>query len=472
MAHRIDDTQPTVALVAPLLGRAPNTTRDSKFSAAADSALRCAVRLSIRVGPAADMLEDGNLQGLDEARQKPWLAVEGETLKERKPVMTQAENTYALGNLLLNYGLLSIPFVFVQSGYAALILVWAAAGVSMGTAKLLGEVLCDLQEAGCTRPDYADMAKALSGPKLAGFMAITAYAEIVAYAWGGLLILGHTLKVLAPGLELEDTILASSLLSLALSVVPDKIYSYTTAVAALSILMACGCVLGSGLQMPHWAEGPQLAGPIENVPSSLAMVMFSCGTHPILPSIFQNTSSKEEFSRVTKSGWVIYAMVASCFGAGAYFLFGGSLLPIATQNIGLDLDLEPLPAATGFAAMSAAFLVFKCQCTQVQLTRPIADSVARVVGLELRRGNGGWKSVVVTIPVVLLFGLGAYVLRHQYKELECIAGGVLMTLNSLIFPGVAYLGVCRPERLAPRLRGLAAVLVGTVIMVGTYVAPM
>lgn len=468
--------RPEMAL--PLLGQPQHTAKETKVRAVANAVIRCAVRVSFGSRHARIMddfvvkLEGGTQHACIEEKEQPWLAVNENVFAAPQPVMTETESTLALVNLLLNYGILSIPFAFVFSGYFALPLLWIVVGLCYCSAQLLGEVLQELRGRGISRPDYSDMATALSGPMLASFIGFVANAEIIVYAWGNLLIIGRTLPRLLSVFALEDTIAACSVCTLVLSAIPDKFYSYGTGIAAISLLMACMLVLASGWQLPEWAEEPRLHGSIIDASTSMALVLFSCGTHPVLPFVFENTSGQEEFKKVTWNSWAIYTTVCSVFGCFAYYMFGDSLYEVATQNIGLDLDLQPLPAGKSFVQMCAAFLMFKLQLSQVQTTRPFANAVARCVGFELKNGNGGWRSFVVTVPVVLVFGAGAYAVRNSLKELECIAGSTIMSMNSLLFPGLAYLGVCRPEKPLSRLCGVTVTLGGAIVMFGPLLASL
>lgn len=470
------------ALAAPLLGVAQEHADDAEFSAATNAVIRCAVRLSMGCESAAcveavwqqmNNIDRTPLRKSHKQRQF-LLPVQDPHQPDDvdKGAMTELEATFALCNMVFNYGLFAIPFVFMSSGHISCVFVFVTAGVCICSAQLIGEVLQELKNRGIDRPDYSDMARELCGPKLALLMGVFANGEIFTYAWGSLLLLGHSFPQLFPAIGMEETIVGCSALTLILSAIPDKAYAYTAFVAAAAIVTACCVLLASGLELPRWSEGSRIAGPVAHLPQSISLLVFAAGTHPILPSIFENTPNKETFNRVARNSWLIWASFACVFGAVSYFMFGDSIRAVAFQNIGLDLDGEHLTSANGFAGFALAWIVFKLQGALVQLTRPVANNVSRIVGLELPAGSGGWKTLVATIPVVIIFGCGAYALRNALQALECIAGCTIMAFTAFTFPGVAFLGICKPERFASRVTGVVTACSGalvTAIMLASHV---
>jgi len=361
--------------------------------------------------------------------------------------MTVPEASFAMANFVLNLGIFSVPMAFARTGWAAVGVITVAGGMCLGTALLLGRVFERLQAAGVPRPTYGDAARAVGGPGLAALMTGTCFLELASYAWGNQIVLGSSLGRLLPGVGSGYIAAGSSLLSLALSAIPDRAYAYVSLTSALCISMACAMVIASGWTLPEWARGEELFHGVDRLPFSFSLVLYGAAAHPCLPLIFQSTSSRSDFDAAVRNGWGLWTACAITFGALTYYMFGDAVQVLALENIGRDLEGRPLPEAEPLSTFAVAWVVFKMQGAQVPISRPFAQALARATGIELRKGNGGLACLALSIPVFLFIAIGAVLLQDNLAELESAAGGVLMSLNAFIFPASVYILMCKLPQL-------------------------
>mmetsp|Transcript_63288 Transcript_63288/g.136057 ORF Transcript_63288/g.136057 Transcript_63288/m.136057 type:complete len:477 (+) Transcript_63288:76-1506(+) len=383
---------------------------------------------------------------------------------EEKGPMTSLEAYFSLINMILNYGIFSMPLVFLRSGMLAALLLPLVGCVCTYTAVLLGRVLEQMKAKGISRPNYGTTARAIAGPTFEALMHAACSAELVIYALGNLILLSRSLESLMPYLDHCHVIAACSVFAVILSAMPDVVFAYASLLSACSISIACATVVASGFDLPEWAGEVQVAGALEKLPVSLALITFNAAVHPVLPWIFNNTASREDYERAMWNGWLTWAMCGTFLGGTVYYMFGDAVQVVATQNIGRDLEMRHLPAAQGLVGFSAAWVVLKLQVSLVPITRPLTEALAEALGIKLPCGNGGVRCVLLSCPVFLALALATQALEHHLAILESLAGGVLMSLNAFIFPSLAYLLACRPRSLFAQAGASTAVAFGVALI--------
>jgi len=75
----------------------------------------------------------------------------------------------------------------------------------------------------------------------------------------------------------------------------------------------------------------------------------------------------------------------------------------------------------------------------VPIVRPITDMLARMFKLGIRRGNGGFNALILSVPVFAVVSAGAYAFEEQIKLMESFTGSFIMNLNAFIIPSIAYI---------------------------------
>eukprot|EP00413_Alexandrium_margalefii_P002893 CAMPEP_0204513388 /NCGR_PEP_ID=MMETSP0661-20131031/1475_1 /ASSEMBLY_ACC=CAM_ASM_000606 /TAXON_ID=109239 /ORGANISM="Alexandrium margalefi, Strain AMGDE01CS-322" /LENGTH=438 /DNA_ID=CAMNT_0051518561 /DNA_START=21 /DNA_END=1337 /DNA_ORIENTATION=+ len=375
------------------------------------------------------------------------LALAANRPKDTQQMMTTSEASFAMASFLLNFGLFSVPLAFVRTGWAAIGVIVLAGGMCLSTGLLLGRVLERLQLAGISQPTYRDAARVAAGERLATLMTSSCLLELATYAWGNQIVLTNSVAQLLPGVDRLYIVAVSSVISLFLSAVPDKAYAYVSLTSSLCIAMSCAMVLVSGLVLPEWAHTEQVFHGVDSLPLSFSLVVFGAAAHPCLPMVFHNTGSRSDFDVAIRNGWALWTACAIGFGAMTYYMFGDAVQVLALENIGRDLEGRPLPEAEWLKTFAVAWVVFKMQGSQVPISRPFMEVVARAAGTKTRRGNGGLACLLLSVPAFLVIGAGAVLLEDHIGALECVTGSALMTLNAFVFPTMVYVLICRAPRL-------------------------
>eukprot|EP00928_Gymnodinium_smaydae_P012112 TRINITY_DN14408_c0_g1_i3.p1 TRINITY_DN14408_c0_g1~~TRINITY_DN14408_c0_g1_i3.p1 ORF type:complete len:539 (+),score=123.34 TRINITY_DN14408_c0_g1_i3:53-1669(+) len=387
--------------------------------------------------------------------------------------LSESEATFSFTNLIFHYGMFSMPIVFAQNGdVTGSLLVLFCVGCCIFTGKLLIDVLDQLRSEGfSTKPGYGDAAALVGGPKLATIMSVAALAELVVYMLGGAMLLGKTLAFLF-GIPFPLALALSALASTALSPVPDKMFAYVSLSSASCVIGVCIVVLISGFQLPQWAHDAEPFGAVSQMPIGLSLAMFCTAAHPVLPAIFNSCESKRCFERAMVKSWLFLGFCVVAFGVSTFYLFGDGIGILATQNIAHDLHHHFIKADSSLIWISDVLLVIKCQFSQVPISREIAECLAKKVGLhEVHEESQGAKKAQNGIDVSMVFvyatvfgvnGFLAWLLQDSMQVLFGLSGALLMNLNAFIFPGIAYLVVCKKQEWAKSVFAAIIVLASTV----------
>lgn len=224
--------------------------------------------------------------------------------------------------------------------------------------------------------------------------------------------------------------------------------------------MTCGTVLASGAMMPEWAQASKLTVPLGELPVPLSLIVFTAAAHPCLPPIYHSCKSRHDFEKATSSGWLIFALISLVFGAGTYFFYGESVQLLATKNIGRDMSQKPIQFFQQLTSFASMGVLFKCQLTLIPNARPLSAWLSRTLGANVHPRNGGIWGILLALPVLSLFAVGACLLQSELKTLASLSGGFLMTINAFIFPAAAYLRICKPQSKVQRIGSKVVLLFG------------
>mmetsp|Transcript_72888 Transcript_72888/g.202212 ORF Transcript_72888/g.202212 Transcript_72888/m.202212 type:complete len:503 (-) Transcript_72888:149-1657(-) len=360
--------------------------------------------------------------------------------------MTAAMATFTMANMMINFGTLSIPSVFVHSGHVMGSLLIVLAGVAcMFTGRLLGQVLERLADAGYSRPSYDDIVTVALGRRFAPVASLVCVVEVSACMFGNLIIIGQSINACIPSLGVENIIAISAGVAAVMSACPDNLYSYVHLLSAFFMSFACIAVLWSGWALPQWAYGLDAVHlNVDSLLTSSSLVLFAGAMHPMLVPIYHSCASQRDFDSAMRNGWLVFIVISIVFGSSAYFFFGDAAQVPIIQNIGKDLTLKPFAPTHDLVAISSICMVVKMQFSLVAIGRSLAETLARVMRVRIRDGNGGLNAFLLAIPCFAMAATGACFLDKQIALIESITGCLLMNLNAFIIPPFAYIRLCNP----------------------------
>jgi hypothetical protein len=365
--------------------------------------------------------------------------------------MTVLEATYTAFNWTMNNGLFSVPFVFASIGFSASGLILFIGMACTTTALLFGDVFDQVRTSGIAQPTYMDSVQAAFGKRLAGLCSVACYAELAVYVVNQVICFALTVKNMCPWWEFESLVAATCLISVLLSGLSDRAFAYTSLVSAVSMCISCVAVLVSGLEMPAWAEASKMTGASQEYPSAFCLILFGAAVHPLLPSLYEGTKSKQDYEHVVCSVWSLWGLWAILWAGAIYYMFGDAVQPMVTCNIARDLGLKRIHSLRWVDTFHSAWFTLRLQIGAPLFARPLVTCIARVLGTSLPHGNGGMLCMVLSIPVFLSLAIFARRLEHKLTWLESVSGSLLMSLNALVIPSLSYLLVCKSAPLYRRV---------------------
>jgi len=412
----------------------------------------------------------------DPASPKTGTAPLGSPARVRAPdgdgaMMSVSEASFTLLNFLMNVGQFTLPVLFVRHGWSAVVLIVIGSMLCAHTALLMADSLVQLMRRGVPTPDYAELAVAAVGQNFALLAHACSMTELLTYNCMNLIALGKGVVSVFPMLSMETAMCLCIAISIGLSAVPDRHFAYIALIAALAILAAEGtCVLG-GLELPEWEEPELLFSHPLQIPSSFALIIFAAGTHPLIPCLMHNTGTREDFRSSILIGWAMFTAISLALGGGFFYIYGFSIQPLITDNTGRDLSLKTVPGGRALQRMSGIWVSVKLLAAIVPVTRPVSQVIARKIGIQLSVGNGGWRSMLLTLPTLTFMLVSATFMQNEIARFESLIGGIAMGFNALTFPTVTYLQICRPKRLEQRMSAYAICALGMALPVFLVASP-
>lgn len=378
-------------------------------------------------------------------------------------MMTMLEASFSLLNFLMNVGQFTLPVLFVRHGWSAILLIALGSALCAHTALLMSDALVQLMRRGVPTPDYAELAVEAVGLKFALLAHGCSLTELLTFNCMNLIGLGKGVVSVFPALSMETAMCLCISICVGLSAVPDRHFSYIALISALAILAAEGtCFLG-GLELSQWEEPALLFNNSLQIPSSFALIIFAAGTHPLLPCLMHNTRTRSEYRSSVVVGWAMFTAISVVLGGGFFYMFGFSIQPLITENTGRDLSLQTVQGGRVLQRMSGIWVSVKLLGAIVPVTRPIIQSLARRAGVQLPAGNGGWRSVLLTLPILTFMLVSATFMQHYIEMFESLIGGSVMGFNALTFPAITYLQICKPKSLEQRISAFTICGLGLVL---------
>lgn len=360
--------------------------------------------------------------------------------------LSRPEAAFTICSLLLNYGILTVPYMYSLNGLIAVVPAIIAATMCTMTVSLLDEVLQALEAQGTPQPGYQEIGRIVGGKFLGGLMIVSNFGEVYTYPVGNVLVVVHTLASTFPWLTKNRVLFGSCCFGVLQSAVSDRSYAYLNLASSVVIFLLIFAVIMSGVALPEHADDTHF---IENdgyhLPSALSLFVFGIVVHPMLPSIRSNMKDPTVLNSVVRGSMLVWTVTSLTFGIAVYYLFGHSTQTVVTANVAHDIFLRPVDGMRPYSLAAAALVLLRCQFSMVTPIRPMMGYVASLMGSTAAVEAGGKQAVLSSIPVMSAVFLGAYLLMDYLALLEVFCGAITQTLNAFIFPGLAHIVVCKPK---------------------------
>merc|ERR1711884_328434 len=95
--------------------------------------------------------------------------------------------------------------------------------------------------------------------------------------------------------------------------------------------------------------------------------------------------------------------------------------------------------------MYQAMNILKCQSACTPVIRPVCRLVNDAVGRSGPVGQGGLSDFLAALPPLLCAFPLVLCFMSSMDFLNGICGSVVLSINAFVFPGIAYLHVCKPQ---------------------------
>mmetsp|Transcript_370 Transcript_370/g.1012 ORF Transcript_370/g.1012 Transcript_370/m.1012 type:complete len:385 (-) Transcript_370:220-1374(-) len=382
--------------------------------------------------------------------------------------MNCVEATFTLVNFVINVGQFTLPLLFARHGWFAGVLIVLGAVICTYTANLLTDALVQLMRQGVPVPDYAELAVQAVGPGFALLAHLLSMMELLTYNCCNLIGLGKGVVAIFPALSAQAAMCLCIGVCVCLSAVPDRLFSYIALISAVAVIAVLSTCATGALELSEWERPAVLFDNLWQVPSSFAIVIFGAGTHPLLPCLLHNTRSREEFRTCLVTSWTAFALISVGFGASFYFMLGGAIQPLITENTGRDLTLETFPGGRALQRISGVWVCVKLLFSIIPVTRPVCRWIATRIGVRLPPGSGGWRCVALTTPILLAVLMSSVCLQRYIEQFESAVGAVLIGFNALTFPSITYLLICRPHSVNKKLAAWSTCVLGFVLPLSVF----
>eukprot|EP00913_Durusdinium_trenchii_P013632 g12800.t1 len=424
---------------------------------------------------------------------------------EDNNLMTGAEATFTVVNFTMNVGLLTLPCLFARHGWSAGILM-AFAGASCACTALFLQnslvtlVRTDAKEAlkntsnfvgkqvrGIPLPDFPDLAREAIGARFAVIAHVVAQIEIVGYMCCNLIALANGLAATAPSLTEPQAMIISSGIWLplktrlfvaerfqvALAAISDRLFAYCALMSTTSMVAIFASLLLWGTEFETWAQPSTLVSDVSYMPASFAVIIFTAGAHPLIPCVMHSTRSRHEYRSALRLSWTFFSIFAIVAGGMAFYMYGHSLRPLITDT---QLAWVFFPGGGAMRKTGGIWVLVKLFGSVIPSSRPTVrllgkqslDGETEGIGVDLPAGNGGFKSVLVTAPLLCAVAGVSQLLSPYVAAFESAIGCVITSFNALFFPSLTYLAICQPKDIKLRLCAGFFVLVGAALPIATF----
>jgi len=393
--------------------------------------------------------------GSPQKQSGPWM--------EESNLMTGAEATFTVVNFTMNVGLLTLPCLFARHGWSTGIIMAFASAACACTALFMQESLVTLIRRGILLPDYPDLAREAVGARFAVLAHVVALIEIFGYISANLIALANGLVALMPTLSGPESMAISTTICVGMAAISDRNFAYCALISSGAMATIFATVLLWGTELDTWAEPTTVLSDASYLPASFAVVIFTAGMHPLLPCVMHSTRSRTEYRSAIRLSWMIFALFAIASGGLAFYMYGHSLQPLITDNIGRDMELRKMPGGGAMRKTGGLWVLVKLFGSAIPSTRPPVVSLGKQIGVHLPAGNGGFKSVLVTAPLLYTTALISQMIAPYIATFESIIGCVITSFNALLFPSLTYLAICQPKDIERRIGASFFLLLGVLL---------
>jgi vesicular inhibitory amino acid transporter len=369
---------------------------------------------------------------------------------EARPLRTGRATPLQTGLNMLNelegQGLLGLSYTYVYSGWASVGCLLLCGGMAGFTGYALA--MCMYDEHGVrVRDTYAAAGRACFGRAGARAVLVTQMTNLMCVCVVYLVLIGSTLDSVHKLVDDDDdawqwlphanqriwTALATVAALPTVHVGGYKNVSWLS--AAGTTIMVAIVIMGVAISAQHISEhgaAPMPALDITKVPAAFSMFIFAFSCHGIFPDLESSMAEPRHFQKVVGVVFSSNILVKAVFSLLGFFAFGTATMAVVTSNF----------ATTPRTVISVLIAVN----TWLSFPLPLVP----VFNALTRAGVGGSRAAraLQRSGIVLVCGAAALALPN-FGVAMGLAGSLMLSFLTFIFPAVFFLRLHRPNLSAP-----------------------
>ena len=268
---------------------------------------------------------------------------EEDSAEDEAPTTDKSPLWKAVVNLMSDIegtGLLALPYVIAQSGLVAIAAMAVVPFIAFYTGTILIYCLYDKDDTGervRVRSNYKQLGEACS-PRFGGTI-VSAIQLVDLFLLASLyLVLCASLSTgIFPDLPLSDKVWMLIAAALGLPTLFVKNLSQVAWMSLLSVIalmIAVVSVLAYGIaHESSWTPREILVWNIDEVPVSLAIIIFSYLCHPVLPGVEASMENKSKYRTMLALSYFFVAIVKVVFSVCAFLSFSSNIQDVIVNSL-------------------------------------------------------------------------------------------------------------------------------------------
>ena len=279
----------------------------------------------------------------DKLEEPPESITEEDSAEDEAPTTDKSPLWKAVVNLMSDIegtGLLALPYVIAQSGLLAIAAMATVPFIAFYTGTILIDCLYDTNDTGESvrvRSNYKQLGEACS-PRFGGTI-VSAIQLLELFLLASLyLVLCASLSTgIFPDSPLSDKVWMLIAAALGLPTLFVKNLSQVAWMSLLSVIalmVAVVSVLAYGIaHESSWTPREILVWNIDEMPVSLAIIIFSYICHPVLPGVVASMENKSKYRTMLALSYFFVAIVKVVFSLCAFLSFSSNIQDVIVNSL-------------------------------------------------------------------------------------------------------------------------------------------
>ena len=266
-----------------------------------------------------------------------------DSAKDEAPTTDKSPLWKAVVNLMSDIegtGLLALPYVIAQSGLVAIAAMAVVPFIAFYTGTILIDCLYDKNDTGervRVRSNYKQLGEACS-PRFGGtIVSAIQLVDLLLLASLYLVLCASLSTGIFPDLPLSDKVWMLIAAALGLPTLFVKNLSQVAWMSLLSVIalmIAVVSVLAYGIaHESSWTPKEILVWNIDEVPVSLAIIIFSYLCHPVLPGVEASMENKSKYRTMLALSYFFVAIVKVVFSVCAFLSFSSNIQDVIVNSL-------------------------------------------------------------------------------------------------------------------------------------------